>query len=90
VLRSGKLAGEYLLMVRAVGLYRQPVHPCTKIVDKSIFPTSNANSDAGIEFYAKFYVGIHSTGGGSVVPFKITAAAEKYYNKNEVKFYKNQ
>jgi hypothetical protein len=77
-------------MVRAVGLYRQPVHPCTKIVDKSIFPTSNANSDAGIEFYAKFYVGIHSTGGGSVVPFKITAAAEKYYNKNEVKFYKNQ
>jgi hypothetical protein len=68
-------------MVRTFGLYGQPIHPYTKIVDKSIFPTSNANVDSRIEFYAKFYVGIHSTGGGSLISYDTGAAAEKNYYK---------
>jgi hypothetical protein len=69
-------------MVCTFGLYGQPIHPYTKIVDKSIFPTSNANVDCRIGFYAKFYVGIHSTGGGSLISYDTGAAAErKYYKK---------
>jgi hypothetical protein len=67
------------------GLYGQPIHPYTKIVDKSIFPTSNANVDSRIEFYAKFYVGIHSTGGGSLISYDTGAAAEKNYYKKRHK-----
>jgi hypothetical protein len=68
-------------MVRTFGLYGQPIHPYTKIVDKSILPTSNANLDSRIGFYAKFYVGIYSTGGGSTIAYDIGAAAERNYYK---------
>ncbi len=44
------------------GLYGQPIHPYTKIVDNSIFPMSNANLDSRIRFYTTFYFGTHSTG----------------------------
>ena len=42
---------------------------------------SNANVDSRIGFYAKFYVGIHSTGGGSLISYDTGAAAEKNYYK---------
>jgi hypothetical protein len=48
-----------------------------KIMYKSIFPMSNANLESRIGFYAKFYVEVHSTGGGSMIPYVTRAAAEK-------------
>ncbi len=69
-------------MVRTFGLYGQPIHPYTKIVDKSIFPMSNASLGSRIGFYAKFYVGIDFTGGGFMISYDTGAAAErKYYKK---------
>ena len=52
-----------------------------KIIYISIFPTSNAKADDRIKIYAKFYVGIHSTGGGSTIPYDTRVAAKKYYKK---------
>ncbi len=64
-------------MVRITRLYGQPTGHYMKIVYKSHFPTSNANLDSRIGFYAKFYVGVHSTRGGSMIPYDTRAAAEK-------------
>ncbi len=48
----------YLLVGEAIWPARGPYRPSTKNVYKSIFPTSNVNSDSRFEFYAKFYVRI--------------------------------
>jgi len=85
------LNGLYLLMVRAHRLYRQPTGVHRKnvynsiYVYNSIFPSSNANSDGRIGFYAKFYVGNNITGGGSLQNLDRGAAAERKYLKNEIK-----
>ncbi len=64
------------------GLYGQPIYSYMKIVDKSIFPASNANEESRIGFYEKFHVGIHITGGGSTIAYDIGAAVERnYYEK---------
>ncbi len=48
----------YLLMGEPVRPSRGPYTPSTKVMYKSLFPTSNVNSDSIFGFYAKFYVGI--------------------------------
>jgi hypothetical protein len=74
-------------MVRITRLYGQPTGYYMKIVYKSHFPTSNANLDSRIGFYAKFYVGVHSTGGGSMIPYDTRAAAgKKTTTKNGISF----
>ena len=45
-------------MGEAVQPTREPYRPSTKIMYKSIFPTSDVNTDCIFEFYAKFYVRI--------------------------------
>jgi hypothetical protein len=71
----------YLLMVRAHRLYRQPTGVHRKNVYNSIFPSSTANSDGRIGFYAKFYVRNNITGSGSLQNLDRGAAAERKYLK---------
>ncbi len=65
-------------MVQAIRLYGQPTGYYMKTVYKSIFPTSDANLDSKIGFYAKFCFRIHST---PTIPYDTRAAAKKNYYK---------
>jgi predicted RNA-binding protein with PIN domain len=74
-------------MVRRSGLYRQPIRSYEKYVYKSIFPTSNANSDSRIEFCAKKYVRSHITKAVFLITSDREPAAQIHNKKNWEKFH---
>ena len=69
-------------MVRITRLYGQPTGYYMKIVYKSLFPTSNVNSECIFGFYTKFYVGICLVRFLSFIFFADAAATKKLHRKN--------
>ena len=72
----------YLLMGEPVRPAHGPYAPSTKIMYKSLFPTSNVNSECIFGFYAKFYVGICLVRFLSFIFFADAAATKKLHRKN--------